>query len=87
MRPASRVQLVIRNGASVLVWSVGGKVLGSHTGGVLKKWKTLRKKKKRGRREKNREVKERQTCRHEERAEGENGIRAETNGERETEIG
>ena len=37
MRPAGRVQLVVGNGASVLVRSVGGQVLRSHTRGVLKR--------------------------------------------------
>lgn len=36
VRSARRVQLFIRNRASVLVWSVGGQILGSHTRGVLK---------------------------------------------------
>lgn len=35
MRPAGRVQLVVGNGAAVLVRAVGGQVLGPHTGGVL----------------------------------------------------
>lgn len=37
VRPVGRVQLVIGDGASVLVRSVGGQVLCSHTGGVLKR--------------------------------------------------
>lgn len=36
MRPAGGVQLVVGNRASVLVWAVGGQVLCSHTGGVLR---------------------------------------------------
>ena len=42
MGPASGVQLVVGNGASVLVRSVSGQVLGSHTGRVLKRWTTQR---------------------------------------------
>lgn len=41
--PTSRIQLVVGNGASVLVRSVGGEVLCSHTGGVLKRQETHRK--------------------------------------------
>lgn len=40
MRPASGIQLVVRNGASVLVWSVGRQVFRSHTGGV-RGWRGL----------------------------------------------
>lgn len=40
VRSASRVQLVVGNRASVLVRSVGGKVLRSHTGGV-RGWRGL----------------------------------------------
>ena len=39
MRPAGRVQLVVGYGASVLVWSVCGQILCSHTGGVLRRLK------------------------------------------------
>lgn len=52
VRPAGRVQLIVGNGASVLVRSVGGQVLCSHTGGVLKKWRTVRKREIKGYREK-----------------------------------
>ncbi|KAF3852582.1 hypothetical protein F7725_005937 [Dissostichus mawsoni] len=40
--PAARVQLVVGDGASVLVGSVGGQVLCSHTRGVLKTGRTGR---------------------------------------------
>lgn len=43
MRPASGIQLIVGNRASVLVWSVGGEVLCSHTGGVLRRQETQRK--------------------------------------------
>lgn len=46
MRPASGIQLVVRNGASVLVWSVGRQVFRSHTGGVLKRRDTKKEEKK-----------------------------------------
>lgn len=41
--PTGGIQLVVGNGASVLVRSVGGEVLGSHTGGVLERRETHRK--------------------------------------------
>lgn len=49
MRPASGIQLVVRNGASVLVWSVGRQVFRSHTGGVLKRQGIQKKKRRRSR--------------------------------------